>query len=207
MGRKKKVSEEKVIAFGDGQTHLEGRKHKKWSKRYGKKYDRMVKILNRQDEKERQYLENQKLKASKKLYGVKTPFKGKAADKVLEKVIADQEYIFDNFEEGAYYMSDPETGEPHPFGGINRRLGKWIDINIPGRRDYGQDREDEFKVKYKETRGSKRRKRRVEKLSDKMGEMRENRPSYSMKKGGEVKKKTAGDSIKTYSHGGYVEGE
>ena len=42
MGRKKKVSEEELIAFGDGQTHLEGRKHKKWSKRYGKKYDKMV---------------------------------------------------------------------------------------------------------------------------------------------------------------------
>ena len=48
------------------------------------------------------------LKASKKLYGVKTPFKRRAADKVIEKVIADQEYLYDNFEEGAFSIKEKD---------------------------------------------------------------------------------------------------
>ena len=76
--------------------------------------------------------------------------------------------------------------------GVNRRVGEFIDINIPGARKHalaGGDREKEFEAKYKESKGSKRRTKKIKKIEERQEKLESQEPEFEMAKGGKVKKK------------------
>ena len=72
-----------------------------------------------------------------------------------------------------------------------------LDIIEGGKKKHGD--------RYEKKLGHKIRKAKLNRLYKKMDKMRTKKPAYKSAKGGKVP--TAGDSINTYSNGGYVEGK
>tara|TARA_Y100000593_G_scaffold53127_1_gene99557 strand:+ start:7829 stop:8488 length:660 start_codon:yes stop_codon:yes gene_type:complete len=148
-----------------------GPKHKKWSKKYDKKWKKARKIAAKDYKKEQKYVAKkttQELKKHLKKTGHWSKKEGmKGPDVNKDRFIDAQEF-------------DATT--------------KGLDILKRGKKKHGEA--------YKKTLGAKIRKHKERRLHKKMDKMKTKEPAYKSAKGGKV-----GDSIKTYSSGGYVEGK